>query len=159
MIVGVISDTHDHLDKVKAAVELFNGEKVGLVLHAGDLVSPFVLDVFAKLEAPFKGVFGNNEGEIPLILQKSEGRIQRPPLIEEIGGIRILVKHYHHYVDELASSGKYDLVIYGHTHKVDLRRINTTVVLNPGEACGWLTGKATVALVEIPSLEIQIIDI
>jgi len=156
MLLGVFSDTHDHLDNTKKAIELFNRKKVDLVIHGGDLVSPFTLDLFSQLQAPWKGVFGNNEGEIPFILEKAGDRIRRAPLTLELEGMKVLVKHFHHYVEELAVSGKYHLIIYGHTHKVRVEKIGSAWVLNPGEACGWLTGKATVALVEIPSLQIEI---
>jgi len=35
MKIGIISDTHDNLPQIKKAVEIFNREKVELVLHAG----------------------------------------------------------------------------------------------------------------------------
>ena len=43
MLVGLISDTHDNLPMVEKAVKRLNEEKVGLVLHAGDYVAPFVI--------------------------------------------------------------------------------------------------------------------
>ncbi len=159
MLLGVFSDTHDHLDNIRKAIELFNRKGVDLVVHAGDLVSPFTLDLFAQLQAPWKGVFGNNEGEIPFILEKAGGRIRRAPLTLELEGVKVLVKHFHHYVEELAAGGKYHLIIYGHTHKARVEKMGSTWVLNPGEACGWLTGRATVALVEIPSLQIELEDL
>jgi len=159
MLLGVLSDTHDHLHNMKKAVELFNARGVDLVVHAGDVVSPFALDVFKALEAPWQGVFGNNEGEIPYLLEKAQGKIQSPPLELELEGRKILVKHFHHYVEELALSGRYDLVIYGHTHRHRVEKVGPTWILNPGEACGWLTGRATVALVELPSFDIELVEL
>lgn len=159
MLLGVLSDTHDHLDNIEKAVEFFNGKGVDLVVHAGDVVSPFALDPLKKLEAPWQGVFGNNEGEIPFLLEKAQGRIQPAPLELELEGHRVLVKHFHHYVEELAASGKYSLIIYGHTHRSRVEKVGSTWVLNPGETCGWLTGRATVALVEIPSFRIELIEL
>jgi len=43
MIIGLMSDSHDNLPKIKQAVEFFNKKKVKLVLHAGDFVAPFVV--------------------------------------------------------------------------------------------------------------------
>ncbi len=159
MLLGVLSDTHDHLDNIKRAVELFNEKGVDLVIHAGDLVSPFSLDPLEALEAPWRGVFGNNEGEIPFLLEKARGRLGTAPLELELEGQKVLVKHFHHYVEELALSGKYGLIIYGHTHGSRVEKVGKTWVLNPGEACGWLTGKATVALVEVPSFHIELVEL
>jgi putative phosphoesterase len=49
MIIGIISDSHDNLTQIKIAVDIFNREKVELVLHAGDFVSPFTFLEFKKL--------------------------------------------------------------------------------------------------------------
>jgi putative phosphoesterase len=59
--IGMMSDTHDRLEAVKKAVELFNSERVEHVLHAGDLVSPFVAPKFKELKAKLHYVWGNNE--------------------------------------------------------------------------------------------------
>lgn len=159
MLLGVFSDTHDHLDNIGKAVELFNARGVDLVIHAGDVVSPFALDPLKALKAPWQGVFGNNEGEIPYLLEKAQGRLQPPPLELELEGHKVLVKHFHHYVEELALSGKYSLIIYGHTHRSRVEKVGPAWVLNPGEACGWLTGKATVALVDVPSFNIELVEL
>ena len=159
MLLGVFSDTHDHLDNIGKAVELFNARGVDLVIHAGDVVSPFALDPLKALKAPWQGVFGNNEGEIPYLLEKAQGRLQPPPLELELEGHKVLVKHFHHYVEELALSGRYSLIIYGHTHRSRVEKVGPAWVLNPGEACGWLTGRATVALVDVPSFNIELVEL
>ena len=41
MKIGMMADTHDNLNNIKKAVEIFNQEKIDLLLHAGDFVSPF----------------------------------------------------------------------------------------------------------------------
>ncbi|KUK61822.1 MAG: Phosphodiesterase [Methanoculleus marisnigri] len=43
MRIGILSDTHDNLQMVDAAVRQLNREQVDLTLHAGDYVSPFVM--------------------------------------------------------------------------------------------------------------------
>ena len=58
----------------------------------------------------------------------------------------------------LARSGNYDLVVFGHTHEVE-ERIEKGLMLNPGEVGGWLTGRCTVALVDLESLEVEIRDL
>ncbi|MFB0523130.1 MAG: metallophosphoesterase family protein, partial [Candidatus Bathyarchaeia archaeon] len=49
MRIGVIADTHDRLPFIDRAVQKLNEEKVGLVLHAGDYIAPFVVSRFRPL--------------------------------------------------------------------------------------------------------------
>jgi len=74
MKIGIISDTHDNLLQIKKAVDIFNQEKVDLVLHAGDFVSPFTALEFKNLNCSLKGVFGNNDGD-KILLRKMFKRI------------------------------------------------------------------------------------
>ncbi|MCJ7643470.1 MAG: metallophosphoesterase family protein, partial [Candidatus Aminicenantes bacterium] len=39
----------------------------------------------------------------------------------------------------------YDVLVFGHTHKAEVRREGGVVVVNPGEAGGWLHGRSTAA--------------
>ncbi|MHA1794561.1 MAG: metallophosphoesterase family protein, partial [Promethearchaeota archaeon] len=36
--IGILSDTHDNLPKIKKVVELFIAENVDLITHCGDYV-------------------------------------------------------------------------------------------------------------------------
>ena len=64
MKIGIVSDTHNNLRNVQRIVELFNASGVERVIHTGDITQAKTLDVFAHLNAPLYGVFGNNdEGE------------------------------------------------------------------------------------------------
>ena len=62
MVIGIMSDTHDRLDAIDKAINYFNSQNVTDVLHAGDLVSPFVVPRFLELKSKLHFVWGNNEG-------------------------------------------------------------------------------------------------
>jgi len=161
MKIGIISDTHDNLPQIKKAVEIFNREKVELALHAGDFVSPFTFLEFKNLNCPLKGVFGNNDGD-KLYLQekfKGIGELHPAPYNVKINNKNIVMLHKEKLIDALAKSQKYDVVIYGHTHRTDLRKIGKTLIINPGECGGWLTGKNTIALLDLKNIEAKIIDL
>ena len=160
MKIGVICDTHDNLNTIKKAVEIFNQEKVELVIHGGDLISPFTAELFKKLNCKMIVVFGNNDGErVGLQARYSQfGEINEGPYTFEFGGRKILVAHYPNAVDALAASGSYDLVIYGHTHELDVKP-GETLVLNPGDGGGWVAGRATAALVELDDMSHRIVDL
>ena len=161
MKIGIISDTHDNLPQIKKAVKLFDQEKAELVLHAGDFVSPFTFLEFKNLNCPLKGVFGNNDGD-KLYLQekfKEIGEIYPAPYETNIDHKIIIMLHEEKLIDALAESQKYEIIIYGHTHRTNLRKIGKTLIINPGECGGWLTGKSTIALLNLENLEVRIINL
>ncbi len=159
-LIGLVTDTHDNKASVEKAVALFNAREVGLVLHGGDYIAPFNARWMADLEAPMVGVFGNNDGEkFGLRAQfESIGPIHRAPYALEQEGKRLLLMHEPDEVEALAASGVYDAIIYGHTHEIDLRS-GKTLVVNPGEAGGWTTGRATVGILDLRSMEVEIVDL
>ncbi len=161
MKIGIMSDTHDNLPQIKKAVEIFNREKVELVLHAGDFVSPFTFLEFKNINCPLKGVFGNNDGDKLYLQEKFKviGELYPAPYIVKINNKNVIMLHKEKLIDALAESQRYDVIIYGHTHRSDLRKIGKTLIINPGECGGWLTGKSTIALLDLKTLEAKIIDL
>ena len=147
MRIGIFSDTHDNLPKIEKAVKLFNQKKVDFVLHAGDYVAPFTMDKFKKLICEWQGVFGNNDGEKKGLLAKSQGRIHAPPLRIRLAGKKITMVHDRNSLD--FKKEKADLIIFGHSHKAEITRIGDKLTVNPGECGGWLSGKSSVAIVDL----------
>jgi hypothetical protein len=158
-----MSDTHDRLDAVDKAVSFFNSQQVTDVLHAGDLVSPFVALLFSRLKAKLHFVWGNNEGDHEFIKVRFAD-IGVTPLGDfaalQLGGKKIALLHGIHQeiVDSLIESGHYDLVVRGHNHRAGIIE-GKTLVVNPGEACGYLTGRQTVALIDVDEMHAQIAEL
>jgi hypothetical protein len=159
MFIGIMSDTHDNMPLVRRAIELFNKQQVGYVIHAGDFTSPFTLKLFQDLQCEYLGVFGNNDGDKLLLHERAGGKLYNQPHIFTLRDRKIVVMHEHHVVEALADSGHFDLVVYGHTHKADVRKVKNTLVVNPGEVGTYLYGKATVALVDLETLEAEIVEL
>jgi uncharacterized protein len=44
--IGIISDTHDDIENVQEAINIFNKNEVNLVIHTGDYISPGVIQEF-----------------------------------------------------------------------------------------------------------------
>ena len=125
MKIGVISDTHGHLDpkipKLLAGVEH--------ILHAGDVGPPWLILELETI-APVTAVLGNNDAGLDL----------RETEIVELGGRKFLV---HHIVDLRSPDGliqrrivreRPDAVIFGHTHKPHSEMVGRTLYFNPGYA-------------------------
>ena len=159
MLIGIMSDTHDNLILTQKAIDLFNTKKVEHVIHAGDYTSPFTLKLFSALNCPFSGVFGNNDGDKLLLLERADGNIHNQPYLFSLKKKKILVMHEHHIIDALADSGHFDLIVYGHTHEADIRKVNKTLVVNPGEVGTWLYGKSTVALADLNTMTAETVEL
>lgn len=159
MKVGVLSDSHDHLALLRKALDVLKQEGAELILHAGDYVAPFSVAVLAELSIPWWGVLGNNDGEILGIFQKSEGRIKAPFLELEERGYRIFVSHFYQPAKLAFLSGRYDLVVYGHTHEAIIKEEGERLLVNPGEVCGLLSGRPTVAICDLERRVAKLLDI
>ncbi|GAB4389938.1 MAG: metallophosphoesterase [Thermodesulfovibrionales bacterium] len=159
MEIGVISDTHDDMEKIARAVDLMNERGVARVIHAGDIVSPFTFEVLGGLRAQFTGVFGNNDGDRLLLREKSRGALHNQPLFLTIEGRKIVVLHEPDLVEPLARGGEFDVVIYGHSHKPDIRKVGNTLVVNPGKTARLHKGSSTAAVLDLRRLEAEIIGL
>lgn len=157
MKIGIFSDTHDNLPNIEKAVKFFNRSKVDLVLHAGDFVAPFTIKKINGLKCPWKGVFGNNDGEIKGLTNMSKGRIHQSPLRFKFNDKNITLVHSVSKINP--EKEKADLIVYGHTHRPEVLKKPAKLIVNPGEASGWLYGKATVAIVDLDSLSAKIFKI
>lgn len=164
MIIGLISDTHDRLSLIDEAVKQLNSLNVELVLHAGDFISPFVTNSFKNLKAPLIGVFGNNDGDRVLLKQKFAefgADIRGRFAFEIIDGLRIALLHGDNseLMRSLLELESYDVLIFGHTHVPKTYRKGNTLIINPGEVCGLLTGKPTMSLLDTSTLEVKTIPL
>ncbi|MCS7116785.1 MAG: metallophosphoesterase [Nitrososphaerota archaeon] len=164
MLIGLISDTHDNISAIEEAVRRFNERNVGLVLHSGDYNSPFTAKFFKPLKCRLIGVFGNIDGERELLRARySEiGAEIRGDFTEiEVNGLKIALLHGIHQpiIIALAKSGNYNVVIHGHTHNQRYEKVYETFIINPGEACGYLTGRRSIAILNTETLNVDFITI
>ncbi len=165
MLIGVISDTHDNLPMVEKAVKRLNDEKVDLVLHAGDYVAPFVIPKFKALNAKLVGVFGNNDGDHELLKKRfseTQNCTIRGRFAEiDADGFKIALLHGDEteLLDALVNCGGFDAVIHGHVHSIGVSKKGKTLIINPGEVCGYLSGKSTMALLDTAKREARIVEI
>ncbi len=152
MIIGIISDTHDRLPMIEKAVERLKEERVKLVLHAGDYISPFTAKPYADLDVPIIGVFGNNCAETEHLkkVYAEVGADLRGYFTEvEAGGLKIALTHGHIKSEmDKAMDGDYDVVVRGHVHRSSIREEKGKLVINPGEVCGYVTGTCSVAFLD-----------
>jgi len=51
------------------------------------------------------------------------------------------------------------LVIYGHTHRQDIRKVGDTLVINPGEATDWITGNSSIVILETDDMSWEVVGV
>ncbi len=161
MKIGIISDTHDHMDNIHKAVEAFKKSKVAFVIHAGDYISPAAAKAFKGLH--IIGVFGNNDGDKYRLIkafQSIDGEMKGDFCELERNGIRFAVYHgtEPQLKDAIVQGGKYDVIICGHTHKMEHVTVGNTIVLNPGTAHGF-GGAATIAVFDTETKEPEFMEL
>lgn len=121
-LVGVISDTHGLLRP--EAVEALRG--VELILHAGDIGKPEVLERLSEL-APVTAIRGNND--------RDEWARELPDQeVIEIGGISIYMLHDVKELKFNPAAAGHKVVIAGHSHKPVNEKRGGVLYLNPGGA-------------------------
>jgi putative phosphoesterase len=165
MLIGLMSDTHDNLPLVDKAVMKLNEVNVELTLHAGDFVAPFVVQRLKGLKSKLIGVFGNNDGD-HVLLKKRFSEHENLELHDafaeiDVEGLKIALLHGSEgeLLDALVNSGYFDFVVHGHSHNAESRRKGKTFVVNPGEVCGYLSGRSTIAILDTETREVKIVEL
>ena len=170
MMIGVLSDSHDNIWVLRRGVEKLIRRCVKVFIHLGDIVAPFTLKALKDAGVRrLVAIYGNNCGERLGLLSTAKKlgfEIHVPPYRVEIGGAKILLVHGWgsaentvNLVEGFALSGRYDVVMYGHTHKPDVRTVARSLLLNPGEVCGCLTNRNTAAILYTEEMRAEIVEI
>ena len=136
--VGVISDTHGVLRP--EALDALQG--TDLIVHAGDVGDPAVLDRLGQL-APVRAVRGNvDRGTWAEGLPLSDA--------VEVEGATLYVLHILGELDLDPQTAGFAAVIYGHTHRPVIEQREGILFLNPGSAGpGRFDVPVTVARLEV----------
>ncbi len=145
MRIGVVSDTHGKTEFCRQAIEQMG--RIDLLIHAGDHYQD-ALKIGRELRIKIVAVVGNCDWQVT--------GPQEEEL--EIEGFRILVTHGHLYnaktgtskLAEKLRAGKYDLVIYGHSHLPEITRLPEGYLFNPGSVSSPRQGSSrSYGIVEI----------
>ena len=158
MRIGLMADTHDRVPAITNLLEKFADRGVSMVMHAGDYCSPFSLAPFHLRGMALLGVFGRNDGDREtLSANAARGmgtEIYESPHSFDVAGKRILLVHDLAEVNA-RSIESHDFVIHGNSHIQSQKKSGSTLVINPGEACGWLHGKCTAAILDTDTGEVE----
>ena len=148
MLVGLISDTHG-LMRPEALAALSG---VDLILHAGDVGAPAVLDALWAI-APVHAVRGN--------VDLAGGELRDVQHLR-LDGVRVHLSHGHELGSPTPAAlvARYDadVIVYGHTHRPLVTHVGPTLVVNPGAAgAARFNLKPSVGLLTLPAREAKIV--
>lgn len=161
MEIAILADTHDNLPALQYFVQYYREQNVEHMVHAGDLISPFMVPELQKLDSPVDVVFGNNDGDRQTLHAKSQDTMvefHEAPYTLRLDNHYLLVSHRPGDLPETIPD-RIDYVIHGHTHQPRIEEKQNTTWINPGEAGGWLHGvsRGVQLQLETGSIDIQIV--
>lgn len=143
MRIAILSDIHDQVWKLDAALEAAHGADT--LICCGDLCSPFIVHQMARgFQNPIHIVFGNNDGDLYRIAVNASRyahvHLHGEFFSAEFGGRRLAANHYDHIARAVAVSGEFDVVCFGHNHFYEIGRAGRTLLINPGAILGVAFG-------------------
>ncbi len=172
MNIGVISDTHGSITAWREAYQKFL-QNTDLIIHCGDVLyhgprnplpeghDPKNLAVeLNSLSKPLLIVQGNCDAEVDQMVL--EYPLESPYSHIYTPDFKILAHHGHHWSPETTPakiSSLYNIIISGHTHVPEIRRINQTIYLNPGSPALPKNEAKTPTIALIEKNGIKIVDI
>ncbi len=152
MVIGIVGDTHNNLKNISKIIEIFNKEKVELVIHTGDITLPKSLRAFQKLNCKLVGVFGNNDIEekkgLIEVSKEFECDIYEEPYFFKLQNKKICILHHPELINE-SLLNKSDFIFHGHTHRYRNEIIMNTIVFNPGECAGFMKNKNQIGIIDL----------
>lgn len=169
MKIGILSDTHNNLKNLQAALEIFAREGIETIIHCGDLTETKI----ARAMQGFRVIcaFGNGDiatGEIrQALIEMNPDSFAGLVFSGKIGDSMIAVTHGHipGKVEELVESGEYDYVFKGHSHRHkdspfgDTRLTRLTRLINPGALGGLHPEPRSVCVLELATGEARFVEI
>jgi hypothetical protein len=122
MVVGIISDTHGLLRP--EAIEALSA--VDQILHAGDVGDPRILDALRAI-APLTAIRGNVD------VSGVCGSLPSTDAVD-LGGRLFYLVHALADLDISPQAAGVAVVVYGHSHRAEVRDQAGVMYLNPGSA-------------------------
>lgn len=141
MKIAILSDSHDHIPNLRRAVNHSNLEGAELLIHCGDLISPFMLPQLHRFRGQVHLIYGNNAGDQHLISSQCAtmfDNIHHHGIQGEItaDGLIIGFNHYPELARGLAMTGQNDIVCCGHNHIHNVENLGKCLLINPGDLLG-----------------------
>lgn len=164
MKIAILSDIHDHLVNLNAALTRCRELKAEAIVCCGDLCSPFVAKALGDgTDVPVHIVFGNNDGDRFRIANVGRGlenlEFHGEYAELEFDGVGFSVNHFDTIGRGLAKGDAFDVVCFGHNHRQEIAVQGKTLIINPGEIYGGLTGRSTFVIYDTTERAATVIEV
>ena len=162
MKIGIISDTHDDLHNLEAALEVLRAEQVTQIFHCGDVCGPEMVRALAGFQVWIAE--GNMDRHVGLAQAAEEtfghtalAWLHKPTL----NGYPVAMVHgdNEEVLSNLVTSGQYAYVFHGHTHRRADRKIGRTRVVNPGALGGKRRQSRSFCLLDLSTGDIEFVEL
>jgi len=162
MKVGLMADTHDRIPAIAELLRLMREVGATMVLHAGDYVSPLALKPFEDLHMTLAGVFGKNDGDHQSLLSRAATgfglEIFEAPHSFEVSGHQIMLTHDLGDVQK-RSVQSHSIIVHGFTHQQSMKTQGDSLIVGPGEACGWMYGTPCAAILDLDTKRVEFLNL
>ena len=163
MRVGLLSDTHIPEVAKRLPAELLDAfQGVDLILHAGDIYTPSVLDDLERI-APVLAAMGDDDHEFGDTL--TDKRVKEKHILKLEGQTLWLVHVPPYYLTSQGgqnglSSGQDNIpniIVFGHEHYPLAKRVDHILYVNPGSPTflHYSRGLGTCGILDIDSNEVD----
>lgn len=161
--VGILSDTHNDSAATRRALQEFRRLGVDTLFHCGDLTSAEMVPLFEEFTAYF--VRGNMDRKAVKSLKKAVSAQGGAHWLGkgrelELHGLRIAVTHGDRPdLYEALIAAEPDYLFNGHTHRRHDERLGPTRIINPGAVGGVKYETRSVAVLDLASDELHVIEL
>jgi len=151
MKIAIISDTHENFPAVTWIIDYLNQHEILTALHAGDIISPPLLNQFVEhYRGDLHFVFGNNDGEQVKLAQIADEQEKltcyKNEMRLELLHKKIYMTHYSATSEDMVHSGMFDICVGGHDHQFRVKEVNGCLFINPGSTALQEAGHSFVVL-------------
>ncbi len=157
--IGVLSDSHDALDRLEWARELLSSRGIELAIHCGDICSPDAVRILSGLQVHW--VFGNcdfDQAGLKRAMSRAGHTCHPRTGRLTIEGREIAFTHGDRpqLVRTLVAE-RPDLILVGHSHVRGERLVDGIRIMNPGAL--HRANPAGFALVRFPQVSVEWVEI
>ena len=135
-----------------------------MVLHAGDYCAPFSLKPFEDAQhVARRACSARNDGDHAGPARHGRGRASASSCSSRRTASRSAGQQHPRSCTTSATCSRgrieaHSIVVHGFTHQQEMKTRGDTLIVNPGEACGWLYGTPTAAILDLDTKKVEFIS-
>jgi hypothetical protein len=160
MKIGILSDTHDELDRLEKALTFLRDEQVTTLLHCGDLCGPDIIQMMSGFDVRIARGNMDRLPELKMMAQIILGNGRLASVHQfTLDGYAAAMLHGNdsNRLKSMINSGEYAYVFHGHTHRRRDQMIGRTRVINPGALGGTRWQQRSFCILELTTGEARFV--